>query len=477
MMTQPKRYHPAWLLFELYSFIKNTVFFIVFLFVLRSGTNSGWILWAKYAFIFFAVWTLIHIVLKWFVQTYQITNQSIILREGVLVRNQRTVPFERIQNNQTSTNFLHRMLGLTSLSLETGTSDAQASVKFTVLSTEEAQQILKAVNYQNATETEETEEIAQTSYNRTFYFRSTKKDTLKAAFTSLSFLAIFPILAAVYFQIDDFFSLESSAENIFFYFANHLWMLIPLFIIAMILSVAIGYVQTVIKYGNYEISADEERIYIQKGVLSTSSFSIPKKKVQAITIHQSFIKRMLNMAEVKLVSAGKMGDGKQETNSLYPFMAKKEAYRLTNVLLPDYQIEENMKRLPRKVLLLKLISPYFGTLIVGAGLFIFQREWLWIAGIVFLLGIASRVLDYLFTSYLRHGDFIQTRKGGFSNETFLTRKERVQQIEVRHSWLQRKFNVATLEFSNRSKPVYVSQLADVPKEDVSDFYRWFKQKS
>ncbi|KIL50978.1 PH domain-containing protein [Jeotgalibacillus campisalis] len=473
MMTQPKRYHPAWLLFEFFSFLKNSFIFIFFLFILRAGTNTGWVLWAKYLFIFFAIWTLIHMVLKWIFHTYQIKNESIILREGVFVKQQRTVPFERIQNNQTSTNFLHRMLGLTSLSLETGTSDAQSSVKFTVLSFDEAQQILKVVNDQKGSDDEEEEDEPA---NKTIYFRSTKKDTLKAAFTSFSFLAIFPILAALYFQVDDFFSLDESAQNIFSYFANHLWLLVPIFIAAMILSVGIGYIQTVIKYGNYEISADDERIYIQKGVLSTSSFSIPKKKVQAITIHQSFIKRLLNMAEVKLVSAGKMGDGKQETNSLYPFMSRQEAYRLTNELLPHYHIEENMKKLPRKVLLLKLISPYYGTLIVGIGLFIFQREWLWITGIVFLLAIVSRVLDYLFTSYLRHGDFIQTRKGGFSNETFLTRIERIQQIQVRHSWIQRKFGVSTLEFSNRSKPVHVSQLADVPKEDVSDFYRWFKLK-
>ncbi|TDL31076.1 hypothetical protein E2R51_14870 [Jeotgalibacillus sp. S-D1] len=475
MSSQPKRYHAAWLLFELVSFIKNAFFFILFLFILRADTYTGWILWAKVLFIIFAGWTILNIILKWFFQTYQIKNRTIILREGVYVKNQRVVPIERIQNHQTHTNFLHRMLKLTSLTLETGSSDSEASVTFSVITHEEARHILHLIEEKEVMESE-AEEGKQKS-GTTVYFRSTKKDTSKAALTSFSFLAIFPILAAVYFQLDDFFNLDKSTENIFHYFSEHLWLLFPLFILAMILSAGIGYIQTVIKYGNYTISADAERIYIRKGVGNTSTFSIQKNKVQAIKINQSLIKRLLNMVEVKMVSAGGTGDEKLETNALYPFMAKHDAYELINLLLPAYHIEESMKRLPQKVLYLKLLAPYYGTIAVGIGLFMFQREWLWITGVIFLLGILSRILDYFFTSYLRHGEFIQTRKGGFSNETFLTRRQRIEQIEIKHSWLQRKFNVASLQFSNRSKPVLISELDDLPKEDAAEFYTWYGSRT
>ncbi|WP_404406973.1 PH domain-containing protein [Jeotgalibacillus malaysiensis] len=477
MSDNPKRYHPSWLVFEYVSFLKNAFFFILFLFILRGDVMTGWILWAKIIFILFAGWTIIHILLKWFFHTYQINNNSIALREGVFVKNHRVVPFERIQNHQTNTNFLHRLFKLTSLTLETGTSDSESSIKFSVITHDEARMILKKIEEKDAVAEAEAEaEEVVDKPKRTVYFRSTKKDTIKAALTSFSFLAIFPLLSAAYFQVNDFFDLEETTLSAFEYFKAHIGLLALLFIVAMLLSVVIGYIQTVVKYGNYVISADDERIYIEKGVWNTSTFSIQKDKVQAIKIEQPLIKRLLNMVEIKLISAGGLGEEKLETNALYPFMAKREAYELVNTLLPAYHIEEEMKRLPRKVLLLKLLTPYYGTLVVGAGLFFFQREWLWITGVIFVLAILSRILDYLFTSYLRHGEFIQTRKGGFSNETLLTRRARIEEIEVQHSWIQRKFDVASLKFSNRAKPVFVSELAYLPKEDVAAFYVWYGER-
>lgn len=475
MNDQPKRYHPSWLVFEYVSFIKNAFFFVLFLFVLRGDVMTGWILWAKIIFLLIAGWTIIHILLKWLFHTYQINERSITLREGVFVKNHRVVPFERIQNHQTNTNFLHRLFKMTSLSLETGTSDSESSIKFSVITHHEARMILKMIEEKDSGKDAENE-VLEEKPKRKVYFRSTKKDTIKAALTSFSFLAIFPLLSAAYFQVNDFFDLESTTQSAFEYLQTHIGLLIMLFVVAMILSVVIGYIQTVVKYGNYVISADSDRIYIQKGVFHTSTFSIQKDKVQAIKIEQPLIKRLLNMVEIKLISAGGLGEEKLETNALYPFMAKHAAYELVNTLLPAYHIEEEMKRLPRKVLVLKLLTPYYGTLIVGAGLFFFQREWLWVTGVVFVISILSRILDYFFTSYLRHGEFIQTRKGGFSNETLLTKRARIEEIEVRHSWIQRKFNVASLSFSNRAKPVFISELTYLPKEDVAAFYVWYGER-
>ncbi|MGD6819124.1 PH domain-containing protein [Metabacillus sp. 113a] len=473
MTGEQRRFHPAWILIEAVSFVKNTWFIIFFLFVLRAGENTGWILWAKYLFIAAAALTMIHMVLKWVFHTYEMNGHAFIFREGILVKNQRNIPFERIQNTFSETNFVHRMLGMTSLTLETGANDDEASVKFPIIPKNESARITDFVQNNNRTE-----EAGQTvSNNKSIYFQSTKKDNIKAAFTSLSFFALFPILIALYSQADDFFNLEDASKSAVEYLQQHVWLLLPLFVAAMAISVLVGYIQTVIKYGRYEISADEDRIYISKGTINTSAFSIQKNKVQAIHIKQSLIKRIFGMAEIKLISAGSTNIGEQETNSLYPFMAKHEAYELTNQLLPGYRIEERMNRLPKKVLLLKLIRPYYATVISGAALFFFKPEWLWAAGAVFLLSIVSRLLDYCFTSYLRNGDCVQIRRGGLTTETFLTKRKRIQQIEISHSWLQRKFQTGTLQFSNRAKPVHVSTIQDVPREDVSSFYRWIKGES
>jgi putative membrane protein len=253
-------------------------------------------------------------------------------------------------------------------------------------------------------------------------------------------------------------------------------MLIVLFIIAMALSVVIGFIKTVIKYGNYEISDDEERIYIEKGVGSSSSFSIQKHKVQAILVEQTILKRLLGLASIKLIRVGSSEGEEKDTSSLYPFMPKHEAYELLHTLLPGYPIEEDMQRFPIKVLWLKLLLPYYLTILTAGGLLFFKREWIWVAGIVFVLSVISRVLDYYFTSYVRHGNTVQVRKGGFTNETFVTKRTQIQQITVQHSWIQRKFGVASLSFINRAKPMHTSELYGLSQEEASEFYRWYHDR-
>ncbi|HLO11056.1 MAG TPA: PH domain-containing protein, partial [Pseudoneobacillus sp.] len=111
------------------------------------------------------------------------------------------------------------------------------------------------------------------------------------------------------------------------------------------------------------------------------------------------------------------------------------------------------------------------------GLLIFKKEWLWIAAIVFGLSVLGRFLDYWFTSYIRHGNTVQIRKGGLTNETFVTHRERIQQITVKHNWLQRKFGVATLIFTNKAKPLHESELYGVSQEEASTFYTWYKKSA
>ncbi|KMJ60387.1 hypothetical protein AB685_06145 [Bacillus sp. LL01] len=474
MSQEVKRFHPAWIALEFTKLIKNSIAIFLFLFVLKINSTSDWIVWGRYIFFIGVVWTIIMIVLKWLYYRYEVIGDSFVLTEGVFVKEHRTVSFEKIQNHHTKTTFLHRWLGLTSLTLETGTTLEGAAVYFPVLTVAEKERILSKLEQKVPVVEDDHKVVGQAG--RTVHFRSNKKDLLKASFTSLSFLAIFPLLTTIYFNLADFFNLEDTAEGAFDYLLLHWWMLIVLFVLALIISVGIGYLQTTIKYGNYEISDDDERIYIVKGVGNTSSFVIQKEKVQAVAVEQSLIKRLLGLASVKLISVGAMKTEEQETSSLYPFMPKHEAYQLLETLLPNYPIQEEMERFPMKVLWYKLLVPYYFTIITAVGLFIFKREWIWVAGIILAIALTTRILDYLFTSYLRQGNTVQIRKGGLTNETFITHYRRIQQVSVEHSWLQRKFGIASLYFHNRANPLQISELHGVSKEEASEFFNWFKEK-
>jgi putative membrane protein len=473
MTDDLKKYHPAIIIVDLVSFIKGILWPFLFLFVIKASSTAIWVTWGRYILFIITIWSICSFILKWYFYRYEIVGDSIVVHEGVFVKKQRTVALDRIHNQKSNTTFVHKWFGLTSLTLETGTSGENAAFHFPVITEVEKERILLHLEQKQDTFEDVAGEVLEKSPERTIHFRSTKKDLIKASFTSFSFLAIFPILTAIYFNLDDFFQIEKTAKNALDYLLGNDWMLIVILVIALALSVLIGFIQTSIKYGNYVISDDMERIYIDKGVGKFVSFSIQKHKVQGVIVEQTILKRLLGLASIKLISAGGSKEEDEETSSLYPFMPKQEAYRVLQTILPTYQIDELMKRFPIKVLWLKLLHPYYVTILVIIGLMIFKKEWLWVAAIVFGLSIIFRILDYWFTSYIRHGNTVQIRKGGLTNETFVTHRERIQQITVKHSWLQRKFGVATLIFTNKSKPLHVSELYGVSKEEASSFYTWY----
>lgn len=473
-MNEKRRYHPAVILFNIASFIKDMFFLIIILFVINIGSTSKLIIWGRYALIGLFIGYILYSILKWSIETYEITNEAIVFRDGVFVKNQRNIPFKRIQDHHSKANFVHQLLEITSLKLETGTSDKDANISFPAISLAEETRILGVLLKNDEVLPDE----VKVEKERIVFFESTQKDTIKAAFTSFSFLALFPILMTAYFQLDEWLNIEETSKQVLLYFERNMWIWIPLGLVMLLAAFTVGYLQTLFRYGNFVISADDDRIYISRGVLTTNTYSIQKSRVQAIKIQQSLLKRVFGMAEITLVSAGQETIGTEmEINSLYPFMEKKKAYQLINQLLPDYHIVEDMHRLPKKVLWLKLIRPYYFTLGAIIILAFVKREWLLAAAVVLLAEIIFRLLDYQFTSYLKEEEYIQVREGGIYTRTIHTKWRNLQQIEVSHSWLQRKFGAATIQFYNRAKPFQLTILMDVSKEEAKAFYERFCRRS
>lgn len=143
-------------------------------------------------------------------------------------------------------------------------------------------------------------------------------------------------------------------------------------LVLLIISIALGIVRTFVKYGNFQITSDTKRIYISKGMMEQTSFSILKERVQAVKITQSPMKRLLGLAEVELTTAGSLGESEQEVNSLYPFLPVKQAYTMIEEILPSYQVTQEMEKLPRISLWLRLLKPSWGWIMITGVLWYFK---------------------------------------------------------------------------------------------------------
>lgn len=487
-----RRFHFLSVILQIASFFKSWFFPLLLIFVFNFNNDA--LLWtiARYVALFFIVWSIIEAILTWRTTTYRFEEEQVVLKHGIFSKTRQTIDYDRIQNIQRKTSALHKILGLTTLTLETGATGDDASIELDAIRPEEATEIerklhakrkqvpfgpqLPSAQWDMRLSESSRPAIEFTSKEqRTLHFEPTERDTVRATFASLSFFALIPILATLFFKAIDLFKLEDQASRWFDLFSGN-WVLIAAASIALLLiSLVFGFIITYFRFGRFTIESDDDRVYIQRGIFSEQSFTMKKKNVQGIQIEQTFLKRLFKLSQIKLISVGKIGDIEQEANSFYPFLPVKKSATLLNDILPQFAIQPTLEKLPKSSLWMKLIRlPIFAIIV-----FIVVHFWgksYWWGALALFLTYAGRLLEYAFTRYQIDGEHIVLKTGAWTTETFMTKRNLIIEIEVKRSAFQKMFGLCTVIMTNRSKPIHVHTIQDVPTDFAETFIQWYANR-
>jgi len=479
MENDVKRLHPGKLLLDLWKLIKENFLLVIVLFILNSG--SLFITVIQILFMIYILLRLIAIFLGWYYYRYQTSDGTIYITEGVFKKSHQTIPMRRIQNVQQRMSVFHKLFHLTSLTLEMGMTDGKNSIELSAISQKEASRLEAEIAVRrDEGEEQETQEDTESipASPKTVHFIATKKDVFKASFTSFSFLAIIPAIFVIYSNVQGTFTdIDETIQGFSQDLLSSWWIISLAIILFIIVAVGFGVISTFLKYGKYEIASDEEQVFIKRGVLETSTFSIRKDKVQAIEINQSLIKRLLRLAEVKLISAGSIGTEGRQTNSLYPFLPVRRAYSIIKEILPQYMVKSPMYQLPKRAILIRVIRASGFWLIATAVVFaVFDAYWYVILLVLWFLHLMGAFFDYKNSRFLLNEAFIQIQSGALNTSLFVTRRSEVIQIEVSQTLMQKSFGLATIKIVNRSSPVKHTELKDISIDAAKAFYDWYPDR-
>ncbi|MFP7170266.1 PH domain-containing protein, partial [Terribacillus halophilus] len=434
---EKKRHHPAILLFGIAKAIRNWIVPLIIVTVFNDADN-WWGTYAKYVVLAILLLSIVSEVLTWFTETYAADEHAFHLYSGIFSKNSRTVPYEKVQHVTKHTNLLHRLLRLTAIKFETGSKEK--AVEFKVLTKEEAFR-LEELTKTDRQEPSDMEQItiegndaeqgdAESGFqvgDRITHFKPTKKELIKASFTSLSFLLVPPLLVSFMLKFDIFF--EWSDIRPYLPLLKTWWITMLGLIGILAVSLLTGMWRVLQKYGNYELASDESHIYIQTGLVSESAYSIRKDRVQGIEISQPILHRLLGLAKVKLISTGSLdiSDDTETINSLYPYFSLKQAQQMIAEILPEYEVKSSMHELQQKVLFYRLLQPSILWLAVTITLYFWRPEvsgyqisW-WIVSILLLILIEGyRYLNFKHSRYLISEKFFQMKTGAFTTKLFVT---------------------------------------------------------
>lgn len=128
MTTMPseKRLHPSSFLFRIGSQLKSFIVPGGFVIVSGGSTGWGWEIWAMLLIVPYAIVALGQCLAF----RYRFDERELVIRSGLFFRNERHIPYARIQNIDAVQNILHRLLHVAEVRVETGGgSEIEASIQ------------------------------------------------------------------------------------------------------------------------------------------------------------------------------------------------------------------------------------------------------------------------------------------------------------------------------------------------------------
>lgn len=435
--------------------------------------NLGFVLLAGIGFIGIASLSLLWEYMVWKRYDYYFEEDSLRITHGVFRRDEREIPYRRIQNINIKKNIVQRVLGIAKVDFETaGGADTEASLKY--VKEEEAKNIQERVK-QFKREKEGEEKTGEEEREKLFELSST--DLLAYSFLSVNTTSIalgltaFGILSSIGAGLIGSVSLAPilvlSALGIFFVAA--MW----------IFNAASNYVQ----YYDFKLWRERDTLEYERGLLNRSEGSIPVEKIQGVSIEENFLKRQVDYATMKIETAGLSNEQQVKSNEVAVPLAKlgeviEFAQRLE--AFKDLDISGIPSRARRRYI--GRYSIVLGVLLaagVFVNSFVTSFNYLFLLLLLPFTFLAAH-LKWANKGYQLQEDYFISVNGFWSRRTTVTPYYRVQNLMQTETVFQRRWNLSSLTLDTAGNLISSdSKVSDLDVEEATELrekvFRKFKR--
>ena len=323
--------------------------------------------------------SIVGAVLSWRTRTWELADEGIILKTGLLTKKQLQVPYEHIHAINMSSSLAERLLGLITLDLDTGAAKQeddntkiagmQAGLAHALreeLFSRKAQAIGAGVPPKQEAPGRTQIPDAQapsisraTEEPRAVYELSTRELVL-AALTQARVAAQATALVILLIQginllhENSVIDLQDIGEQ------AAAWSLSAVAIgalafaaVALLAGFIVSFAVGLVSYAGFRCTRFDDRLAIERGLLDRTSHTVALERIQYVSIRQGFIRQLLGFAEVRAyVVAGPGGDDASSTANgvaLHPFINVNRVDSFLACVAPAYSgivDATDLKRLP-----------------------------------------------------------------------------------------------------------------------------------
>ncbi|MEE2713241.1 MAG: PH domain-containing protein [Planctomycetota bacterium] len=444
------RLHGATLLVEVVRFAKSwAIPLVLLLFVAGREQGAPWWLWLG---LFGAGSSFLATAIRFFTLRYGVVGDRLIIRSGIVFRQNRTIPVDRIQNLHLKSGVVHRAFGVVDVRVETaGTGEAEAQLS--VIKAARAEtfrgQVLGGRREPVSPGEDDRGELVR---------RSRLGELLLAGATENRILVLVAALWGL-FEIgqDTGFDVEGMINTVGDRLPGGAAAPAAAVVALAVLGLTffgLGWIAsilwTVVTYYGFTLRRRGRDLRKTHGLLTRFESTIPVARIQAVRLEASLPRRALNVLQVLASTAGSKADDHQGgTSVIAPLLQRSEADDFCRVVYPDMRLEdvrlERVHPRARRRGFIRLLIPG----VVLATVFLVRGStWPWVA---LALWVAfSWVLArarYAILGYGVFDRFLVARSGVWTRKLWIVPQEKLQAVRVERGPLQRVLGLATLQVS------------------------------
>ncbi len=412
-------------------------------------------------------------LVDWWNYRYALTPRELVVRSGIVQKQERAVPYGRIQAINIHEAPLERIAGIVRLSVETA-AGGTADVDIRAVRREDAPRLREALATARSRASSDGDGETEATTASPQETPSDAGELLRALSTP-ELLAlgatsgrVGPMAAAVGALLQ--FGADilpqtwwdrvpwSEAEVL-----SSVSLVVTLLLTIAVLTWLVAIASTALTYGGFELRRSGDQLLIQHGLLDRRRRTIPIARIQAVVVGEQLLRQPFGKADIRFESAGgAYGGADGDSGVLFPFLSLDEVAPLLREVAPDFAADPAAPMttpLPARAMRRYITAASIGWVLfvatVAALLGVWLHRWIdivsWREALLFLL--ATPLFAWLGWARWRtggwrvEGSMLMLRWRGVSRQTMITRATRIQLRQMTADPLQRRARLATVQLS------------------------------
>lgn len=387
--------------------------------------------------------------LKWYKTTFEFEENLLIVNEGIFVKKQKKIPYEKIQTCDMTQSIKYKILNLVELKIDSGNVSSEEIEMHVIVHKNKAEEIKSIIFKEKVDPLLKIDETAK---------EFIKIKTLKLIVACITdkgvqngFIFLLAVHSFIIKYIFGIFHLKSSLIEKFNDYTKYKNMSDKLIIRAVLIlgtiSIIIAIIRGLIKYNNFITTRIDNNIVITYGMFEKKQFTMPVNKISAVYIKQNWVRQLFNIRAIHIETIG-YGNEHNESTMICPIAIGNEYKIIIKKLLPEFYFEDELIKAKRqtkiKFIFPKLMTSVILVFIISRLLIKYNYDypvaWSVLIGMV-LLSIISGFLEYKNTAISKTEKLMCLSNNGFNKEITIIPIEKIQSFKINQNYLQKKLNI------------------------------------